>query len=75
MATRPTRKRISGDDAKRQRCESHKECHDSYEDALTAAETLMQMDRAFPGCHLTPYNCARCGCWHLYNRRIYFPPE
>ena len=66
MASRPTRKhRRDGP-----RCESYKISYPSYDAALDAAERLMRLGRANPGCHITPYDCDRCGAWHVFNRQI-----
>ena len=57
------------------RCTTQKRGYHTEAQALTAADRMMTAGRVLPGCHLTPYHCAVCGEWHVYNRRIVFPPE
>lgn len=52
------------------RCESQKVGHATREEALTAAERMMDEGRVLPGCHITPYLCDRCDEWHNANRVI-----
>lgn len=61
---------MSGERAQRQKCASRKICYRNKAVALDAAELLMEAGRVDPGCHITPYLCADCGDWHVYNRRI-----
>ncbi len=69
MASRPTRQRL--DLAKvAHLCASGKASHDTYGEALDAAEDMMRAGRVEPGCHQTPYFHEACGRWHLYNRVI-----
>ena len=67
MASSPTRKHVRKIDV---RCETQKICHETKEAALDVAEMMMLQDKVEPGCHITPYECADCGFWHVANRRI-----
>jgi hypothetical protein len=73
MASSPTRKHLNPDDLEN-RCETQKACYDTYDQALDAAEWLMEQGHVNPGCHITPYECDRCGRWHVYNRVIVVLP-
>lgn len=78
MASRATRLHLNVHQAIR--CDSQKVGFCSRAEALEAAENLMQQGRVMPGCHITPYECNRCGQWHVANRRIVvnlppFPPN
>lgn len=55
-----------------QKCESWKRGYATRPDALDAAERTMAAGQVQPGCHLMPYECPRCGEWHVANRRIVF---
>jgi hypothetical protein len=73
MASSPTRRRVALRDGRPlfyTTCETQKQTYVDKADALDAAERLMEQGKVDPGCHLTPYTCARCGAWHIYNRRI-----
>ena len=67
MASSPTRRRMR---YVHRRCESHKVSYPTYEAALDAAERMMGKGLVEPGCHITPYECDRCGHWHVGNRVI-----
>jgi hypothetical protein len=71
MASAPTRLRVDPHTMPWvRRCESQKWGFASYDEALTGAERLMEAGKVKPGCHMTPYECDRCGEWHVYNRPI-----
>lgn len=67
MASSPARRHLT---RVTRRCVTHKVGFRTYLQALDAAERLMEQGRVHPGCHITPYRCADCGEWHVYNRII-----
>lgn len=70
MASTPTRSHRNGLRDHFRKCETFKVGYASYEEALTAAERQMERGFVRPGCHITPYECPRCGEWHVANRII-----
>ncbi len=68
MASTPTRWSVNP--LRVTHCESQKMGYDSYDEALTAAERMMELGHVNPGCHITPYECDRCSSWHVGNRVI-----
>jgi len=68
MASSPTRLHVDIPSARR--CVSQKVGFTGYEQALAAAERMMDAGRVRTGCHITPYACADCGEWHVANRVI-----
>lgn len=68
MASSPTRLKVDLDTMRA--CETQKVCFRTRAEALDAAERLMHLGRVTPGCHITPYECDRCGRWHVRNRVI-----
>ena len=70
MASRPTRHTVDLRGLDMVKCDSMKVGFPTYDAALTAAERLMELGRVKPGCHITPYECDRCGEWHVYNRIV-----
>ena len=71
MASRPTRAKVYLPAVIR--CASQKVSFASHAEAWDAAERMMDQGKVWPGCHMTPYACADCGRWHVYNRRIVWP--
>lgn len=72
MASRPTRQHLNVAVARAYACVTLKHGHPTRDEALDAAEKMMDAGRVDPGCHLTPYRCDDCGAWHIRNRRIVF---
>ena len=70
---KPTRIRIDPQRLSR-RCDTQKVCHPTREAALDTCEAQMQAGRVMPGCHLVPYQCGRCGDWHVGNKTIVHLP-
>jgi len=75
MASTPTRQRVRLIAGGFRKCESEKIGYATKEEALRAAERMMDAGKVKPGCHITPYPCDRCSEWHVSNRRIVFPRE
>jgi len=70
MASHPTRQRVDLRALGFRRCTSQKVGYRTYDEALDAAELMMQRGRVRAGCHITPYQCDRCHEWHVANRVI-----
>lgn len=70
MASTATRQRVDLRAGSFRRCASQKIGYSTYEEALYAAERMMDAGKVHPGCHITPYECADCGEWHVANRVI-----
>lgn len=70
MASSPTRWSVTERWIGYRRCESQKVSYDAKDDALTAAERMMDAGRVRVGCHITPYLCPDCDRWHVANRVI-----
>lgn len=68
MASSPTR--LAVDPERAITCVSLKLSLPTREAALEHAEQMMLRGKVHPGCHITPYECADCGQWHVYNRII-----
>lgn len=75
MASRPSRQTVRVRSFGFRKCESQKVGYKTRAEALDAAELAMMQDKVKPGCHLTPYECWRCGEWHIWNRPIIFKKE
>lgn len=67
MASSQTRLRVR---RATRRCESYKVSYPTHDEALDAAERMMDRGLVKPGCHITPYQCDRCRQWHVANRVI-----
>lgn len=72
MASRATRHHVDQRSSHFRRCDSQKVGYPSYDLALSAAELMMLAGKVSQGCHITPYQCDRCGEWHVANRVIVF---
>lgn len=70
MASSPTRQHIRAQDPGFRKCTSMKVGYPSRAVAFDAAELMMLRGLVNPGCHITPYECAECGEWHVANRVI-----
>lgn len=77
VASSPTRQHIDLRDlgGAVRRCSTQKIGYRTRDDALTAAERMMEAGKVRPGCHMTPYVCEECGEFHVANRIIVFLPE
>lgn len=71
----PRHKRVNLRSKHLRRCVSFKIGYATKDDALTAAERMMDEGKVRPGCHITPYFCPLCHEWHVANRQIIVPPE
>jgi hypothetical protein len=75
VASRATRLSIDPVKTLLSKCDSKKIGYRTFCEALDQAEAFMRLGRVHVGCHLTPYRCAACGDYHLFNRKIEFPSE
>ncbi len=71
VASKPTRQKVRVDRLMR-KCATFKVGYRTRNDGLDAAERGMEAGRVEAGCHLMPYECERCGEWHIRNQRIVF---
>ena len=70
MGSSPTRLHLDVERKHFRRCSTQKQGWETKEEALDVAERMMEEGKVRPGCHITPYECAKCGEWHVSNRII-----
>jgi len=70
MASQKTRQRVDQRAIGFRRCTTQKVGYRTHDEALDAAELMMQKGLVRPGCHITPYQCDKCSEWHVANRVI-----
>lgn len=74
MASRPTRLTLNTANGNYRKCVSQKVGYATKDEALDAAERMMELGKVRPGCHITPYLCSDCAEWHVSNRVIVWIP-
>lgn len=68
---RYTRKRINVAKDYFSRCRTLKIGYPTKGEAFDVAESMMEVGRVNPGCHITAYLCKECQQWHVWNRPIF----